>query len=76
METATNETLMASLVAVADEAGLYLDTGEYLDLSAKYGEDGRMLEVGNSDGEAVQICLTRAELVALHSALTRALLAK
>ena len=70
----TRETLLESLAAVADENGVYLhdDDGTYIDWSSQV--DGKWIfEVGD-DSEAVQVYLSRADLVRLHAALTRTLL--
>lgn len=69
----TREALLASLIAVADEGAVTFADGSYVDFSQVEG-DGRAFEIGNQDGEAVQLTLSRAEMLALHSALTRALL--
>ena len=67
-----NETLAASLVAVAQEDGIRLDDERYFDWSMPH-EDGRSFEIG-VDGECVQLDMTRAEMLALHAALTRTLI--
>jgi hypothetical protein len=75
------EMLLASLVLVNEDAGgVYFDydqdyDGRYIDWSCKLADGGRQFEVGDGT-EGVQLELTRAELVRLHAALTRLLLAE
>lgn len=67
------EQLIASLTATA-EAGYYLDDGRYIDWSTPTAE-GIVFEAGQPDGTAVQLDMTRNELLGLQQALTAYLLA-
>lgn len=70
----TRDQLIASLTATTDTAGWFADDGRYADWSEQLADGGRRLEAG-TDTEAIQLDLSRADLVALHQALTLTLLA-
>jgi hypothetical protein len=72
-KTVNRQSLLESLGAIRGDGAVCFDDERYIDFSAKT-ERGRLFEVGNEDGEAVQVELSRAELVALHGELTRTLL--
>lgn len=70
----TREQLIASLTGVKS-AGWYGDEGRYVDWSTRTGSGEFQVEVG--DGyDAVQLVMTREELVDLHRALTVTLLSE
>lgn len=72
----TREQLIASLTETAEHGWYATEQGDdrYADWSTREG-DGVTLEVGDGRGTAVQMDLSRAELVALHRQLTLTLLA-
>jgi len=62
--------LIQSLVAVGDDmTATYFKDGRHLDWSTNT-PDGVNLEVGNEDGEAVQLSLSRDEVSRIQRALT------
>lgn len=70
----TRNMLLETLAAVQDDCDqVQCDDGSYFDWSV--GDAGtRSMEVGNGD-DAVMIPMTREDLIRLHAALTRTLLA-
>jgi hypothetical protein len=67
--------LLASLTAVTDDIeGVYFDDDRYIDWSGGAPDGGRRLEVGDETGDAVQIVMSRADMVRLQRALTLHLL--
>lgn len=69
----TREQLTAILTATRDQQGLYRSDESYLDWSSRTG-DGRVFEVGDAHGNAVQLDLSRAELEHLVHRLAATLL--
>ncbi len=71
----TREQLTAILTATHDTDGLYLSDGSYADWSART-DSGRVFEIGDVDGNAVQLDLSRADMEALVHRLAATLLAE
>lgn len=74
----TREQLIASLTATVDHKGWCttdLDDQRYADWSTRTDDGGRVLEVGDADGDALQLEMSRDELIEFHRALTLTLLA-
>lgn len=70
----TREQMINSLALVAEHAA-YFDDGRYFDWSTSNEFGTRSLEVG--DGvDAVQVPMSRDDMVRLHAALTASLLAE
>lgn len=67
------EQLIASL-ATLDNTGYYLDDERYIDWSSRNGDGSVSFEVGPG-GDAVQIDMTRDDMLALQQRLTAWLLA-
>lgn len=66
------DTLLSSLVAVADDGYVGFADGGYVDFSISDGE-GRIFEVCEGC-DTVRLTLTRSDMLRLHAALTRVLL--
>ncbi|GEM_PF-5816094 len=75
--TTEAEALVASLAALhttAADGVTFADDDTYIDWSSSHVGGARTFEVGDGD-DAVQLILTRDDLVRLHAALTLTLLA-
>ncbi len=74
--TGTNQALLETLAAVADDGGVYFDEaatdGRYFDFST-VRDGSRQFEISDSCS-VVQMDLNRAEMLRLHAALTRTLM--
>lgn len=73
----THETLIASLALHGDADNVTTEQGGYIDWSISSGEDQYdewQLEAGDKEGNAAQLVMTRADMLALHHALTLTLL--
>lgn len=69
----TREQMIESLALVAEHS-TYFDDGRYFDWTTRDEDGTRTLEAGDGD-DAVQVRMTRDEMLQLHAALTATLLA-
>lgn len=70
----TREQLTAILTTTRDEDSLYRSDDTYIDWSS-HTSDGRVFEVGDADGNTVQLDLSRTEIEMLVHRLAATLLA-
>lgn len=73
-QTTERDALIASLIAVQDSPGVYFADGRYVDWSSRTGSVYHV-EIGDGDGEAVQMDASRDDLLRIHAALGAHLLA-
>lgn len=70
----TRELLDSLTVVHTEEAVTFDDHRGYIDWSTRHSHDVRTVEIGDRNGNTVELILTHADLLQLHAALTLTLI--